>query len=68
MCRHLLIRLYDEEGSARRVEYRRHRDWPSRGLYREQENSHLEWPGHTRVYIFTDLQRMTLYKKNFEKK
>ena len=30
VCRHLLIRLYDEEGSARWVEYRRHRDWSSR--------------------------------------
>ena len=31
VCRHLLIRLYDEEGSARWGEYRRHRDWSSRG-------------------------------------
>ena len=38
------------------------------GMYREQENSHLEWPDHTGVDIITDLQRMTsLYvKKKFE--
>ena len=36
------------------------------GADREQDNSRLEWPAHTGVYIATHLQRMTLYKKKFE--
>ena len=49
MCRHLLIRFYDEDGkSVMGGGYRRNSKSNSyRGKYREQENSHLGRPDHT---------------------
>ena len=45
--------------SATWVECKSSRPWPSRGMYREQENGHFEWPDHTPGYseiikIFTE--------------